>query len=49
MQRNVKIGLVGAAAVALAACASTRFNSTWKAPEAEPLSYVEHDDGRPNS
>jgi hypothetical protein len=40
MQRNVKIGLVGAAAVALAACASTRFNSTWKAPDAQPLNFA---------
>lgn len=40
MQHTVKIGLVGAAAVALAACASTRYNSTWKAPDAQPLNFA---------
>ena len=40
MRHNVKIGLVGAAALAFAACASTRFNSTWKAPDAQPLNFA---------
>ena len=40
MRARVTIGLVGAAALGLAACASTtRFNSTWKAPEAGPLNF----------
>lgn len=40
MQQHVKIGLAGMAAAALAACASTTFNSTWKAPDAQPLNYA---------
>jgi hypothetical protein len=31
------------AALALAACASTSFNTTWKAPDAEPLTFQEGD------
>jgi hypothetical protein len=31
------------AAPALAACASTSFNTTWKAPDAEPLTFQEGD------
>lgn len=40
MRHELKIGFVGAAALALAACASTRFNSTWKAPGAQPLNFA---------
>jgi len=36
MQRTVRVGLVAIAAAAAAACASTTFNSTWKAPDAGP-------------
>ena len=40
MRARVTIGLVGAAALGLASCASTtRFNSTWKAPDAGPLNF----------
>lgn len=39
MQRVIKIGFVGAAAVGLLACASTRFSSSWKAPEAGPMNF----------
>jgi hypothetical protein len=40
MRHYVKVGIVGAAALAIAACASTRFNSTWKAPDAQPLNFA---------
>ncbi len=40
MQPNAKIALVGAAALAFTACASTRFNSSWKAPDAQPLNFA---------
>ena len=40
MQRTVTIGLVGATFVILAACATTTFNSTWKAPDAGPLNFA---------
>jgi hypothetical protein len=39
MRRSVKIGFAGAAALSFLACASTKFNSTWKAPEAGPLNF----------
>ena len=40
MRARVTIGFVGVAALGLAACASTtRFNSTWKAPDAGPLNF----------
>jgi hypothetical protein len=38
MTKTATVGLVGAA-VGLLACASTTFNSTWKAPEAGPLNF----------
>jgi hypothetical protein len=38
--RDAKIAFVSAATVALAACASTTFNSTWKAPDARPLNFA---------
>jgi hypothetical protein len=40
MRHDVKIVLLGAAALAFAACASTRFNSTWKAPGLQPLNFA---------
>jgi hypothetical protein len=40
MHRSVGIGVAGGAALALVACASTRLNSTWKAPEAQPLNFA---------
>jgi hypothetical protein len=39
--RTLKAGLVVAAAVAIAACGSTTFQSTWKAPDAQPLQLEE--------
>ena len=39
MSRATRGGLVLAAAVAAFACTSTTFNSTWKAPGAEPLNF----------
>jgi hypothetical protein len=39
MHRTINAGLVGAAALALAACASTKFSSTWKAPDVGPMSF----------
>ena len=39
MQRTVKAVLVTVAAVAAGACAATTFNSTWKAPDAGPVSF----------
>jgi len=35
----VNKGIPTLAAVALAACASTSFNTTWKAPDAQPLTF----------
>jgi hypothetical protein len=40
MRHDIKIVLLGAAAIASTACASTRFNSTWKAPDAQPLNFA---------
>ena len=40
MRQDVRIGFVGAAALALAACASTQFVSTWKAPGQQPLNFA---------
>jgi hypothetical protein len=37
MSRTVMAALVAAGALALSACASTTFNTTWKAPEAQPI------------
>jgi hypothetical protein len=40
MRHNVRLGLGAAAALGgLVACASTRFTSTWKAPEAGPVNF----------
>ena len=39
MRRVILLGLAGALACGLAACASTKFKSSWKAPEAGPLSF----------
>jgi hypothetical protein len=39
MRNAMKIWFVGAGALSLVACASTRFSSTWKAPEAGPLNF----------
>jgi hypothetical protein len=39
MQRLFAVGLVGASALGLAGCASTKFNSTWKDPEAQALNF----------
>ena len=39
MFRSTKAGLVAVAALSVAACASTTFNSTWKAPGAGPLNF----------
>jgi hypothetical protein len=41
MMRTMKAGLVVAVAVAIAACGSTSFQSTWKAPDAGPLQLEE--------
>jgi hypothetical protein len=41
MLRLMKTGLVAAAAVAIVACGTTTFQSTWKAPEAGPLQLQE--------
>ena len=37
MSRSVMTALVAAGAVAVAACGSTSFNTTWKAPDAQPI------------
>jgi len=37
MSRNVMAALVAAGALAVAACGSTSFNTTWKAPDAKPI------------
>ena len=37
MSRKLMAALVAAGALAVAACASTSFNTTWKAPDAGPL------------
>jgi hypothetical protein len=39
MFRSTKAGLVAVAALVAAACATTTFNSTWKAPGAAPLNF----------
>ena len=39
MSSSMRAGLVTAVALAAAACASTTFNSTWKAPGAGPLNF----------
>lgn len=41
MVRTMKAGLVVAAAVAIAACGTTSFQSTWAAPDAGPLKLEE--------
>jgi hypothetical protein len=40
MVRSSGVGLALAAAATLAACATTRFDSTWKAPDAQPLNLA---------
>ncbi len=40
MRHPVKIAVAGAASLALAACASTQFNSTWMAPGSGPLNFA---------
>ena len=37
MSRNVMAALVAAGALAVSACGSTSFNTTWKAPDAKPM------------
>lgn len=37
MSRNVMAALVAAGALVISACGSTSFNTTWKAPEAQPV------------
>ena len=37
MSRTVMAALVAAGALALSACASTSFNTTWRAPDAQPI------------
>ena len=37
MSRNVMAALVAAGALAVSACGSTTFNTTWKAPDAKPI------------
>jgi hypothetical protein len=37
MSRTVLAAVVAAGAVALSACSTTTFNTTWKAPEAQPI------------
>lgn len=40
MRNAMKVRLVALASLGMASCASgTRFNSTWKAPEAQPLNF----------
>jgi hypothetical protein len=39
MSRTQKAAAVAAGALALAACASTSFNTTWKATDAQPLTF----------
>jgi hypothetical protein len=39
MFRLVKAGLVAVTALAVVGCASTKFNVSWKAPEAGPLNF----------
>ena len=41
MSRVAKAALVAVGAVAVAACGSTTFNTTWSAPDAGPLSLSE--------
>jgi hypothetical protein len=40
MRHHVGIALAVAGALSLAACASTRFDSTWKAPGTQPLNFA---------
>ena len=40
MRHDVTIVLLGAAALAVTACASTRFNSTFRAPGSQPLNFA---------
>lgn len=40
MRQRLKVGLTGALALAMAACASTQFRSTWKASDAGPLNLA---------
>ena len=37
MSRNVMAAFVAAGALAVSACGSTSFNTTWKAPDAKPV------------
>jgi hypothetical protein len=37
MSRNVMAALIAAGALAVSACGSTTFNTTWKAPDAKPI------------
>jgi hypothetical protein len=37
MSRNVMAALVAAGALVVSACGSTSFNTTWKAPDAQPM------------
>ena len=39
MSRTVRVALVAVTAMSAAACAATSFNSTWRAPEAQHLSF----------
>lgn len=39
MKRLVNAGYAGLVAVLLAGCATTEMNSTWKAPDAQPVSF----------
>ena len=43
MSRNLKAALGAATVLTLGACASTSFNTTWKAPGAQPLSLKSGD------
>ena len=43
MSRKLMAALVAAGAMAIAACASTSFNTTWKAPDAAPIDAKEGD------
>jgi len=39
MSLNLKAAAVAAGALALAGCGATSFNTTWKAPDAQPLTF----------
>jgi hypothetical protein len=43
MSLNLKAAAVAAGALALAACGATTFNTTWKAPDAKPLTFKKGD------